>query len=324
MNYTHLDSAERRFIAQHHKSYSQRWIARVLGRSPSTICRELSRNHDRQGGPGHYKAKRAEERASGRRMRRRDWSWFCAGEWRLVWRLLGRKFSPEQIVLWLRRHAHLRISHETIYRRIWDDKARGGVLFKHLRQAGKLRRKRYGAYDSRGRLAGKRALAQRPAGARNRSRLGHWEIDTVVGPGPACILTLVDRRSGYVHIRKLEEKTVDETNYRLACLLRRHPGEFRTITADNGTEFHGYREIEGGFPVRFYFAAPYHSWERGSSENANGLIRQFIPKRTCMRDLTQAQCDRIAKNLNTRPRKRLGGLTPEEVHKHKATVALQP
>ncbi len=165
----------------------------------------------------------------------------------------------------------------------------------------KQRRKRYGAYDGRGRLAGKRPLSERPASTETRRRIGYWEIDTVAGQGTRnCIVTAVERKTGFAVIGKLKARTTGELNRRTIQLTRRHVSRFRTVTADNGTG------------VWFYFATPYHSWERGCNENFNGLVRQYLPKRTSMAGLTQQQCNAIATKLNRRPRKRLGYRTPKE------------
>jgi IS30 family transposase len=152
-----------------------------------------------------------------------------------------------------------------------------------------------------------------PPGAVNRSCKGHGEIDTVLGSTRACILTLVDRKTGYLMIGKLAARTIEETNRCLRELIERRPGDFRTITSDNGCEFHGYEEVELSHGPLFYFAPPHHSWERGSNENANGLIRQYLPKGTCLAHLTQSDCDRIADKLNSRPRKRYNYRTPNEL-----------
>ena len=228
---------------------------------------------------------------------------------------LRQQWSPEQTAGWLRR-TELSISHETIYRYIWRDRRQGGGLYLHLRCSPKQRRKRYGSYDSRGRLAGKRHLSERPAGAQHRSRVGHLEADTVIGnlSDRHCVLTLVDRKTGFVMIGKLETRTVEATNRRAVGLIKNAARPTRTVTADNGTEFHGYRAIEAATGSKFYFAAPYHSWERGTSENTNGLIRQYLPKRQSMAHITQRHCSRIAQKLNNRPRKRLGFLTPKECY----------
>ena len=224
------------------------------------------------------------------------------------------KWSPEQVAGHLKQQREFWISHETIYRHVWADWRMGGGLYRHLRQSGKQRRKRYKRADWRGKLAGKRAIGERPAVVEARCELGHWEIDTVMGgTGRSCIVTLVERKSGYVLIGKLEDRTVASLNRRVIWLMGRTLGKFSTITSDNGTEFHGYRQIEEATGTRFYFATPHHSWERGTNENTNGLIRQYLPKGESMKDLTQRQCDWIAEQLNQRPRKRHGYKTPSEV-----------
>jgi IS30 family transposase len=218
----------------------------------------------------------------------------------------------------------LTISHETIYRFIRSDKQRGGTLYLHLRQSQKQKRKRYKTADSRGVLTGKRPISERPHHVENRKQLGHWEIDTVMGGvSKDCIVTLVERKSGHVLIGKLRNRTKEVLNKRVIEMIRGSGLTFTTITADNGTEFHGYKEIEHAADVKFYFATPYHSWERGTNENTNGLIRQYLPKRKTMASLTQNQCDIIAHALNTRPRERHNFRTPLEVYQGLPSVALQ-
>ena len=212
----------------------------------------------------------------------------------------------------LKRHDMLSISHETIYQHVWRDKRRGGRLYEHLRCAGKKRRKRYGRYDSRGRLAGKRHISERPASVEDRSEIGHWEIDTVMGTGSRdCIVTLVERKTGYTLIGKLPDRSKTELTARAAWLIRKHPSCFQTITAGNGTEFHDYKRIEEQTGVCFYFANPHHSWERDTNENTNGLIRQYLPKGMNMDVVTQQDCSLIADALNHRPRKRLQYRNPK-------------
>jgi IS30 family transposase len=227
---------------------------------------------------------------------------------------LKQEWSPEQISGRLARSGELRISHATIYRYIWEGRRQGGLLHLHLRGARKKRRKRYGRYDSRGRLAGKRMISERPAGAENRSRVGHLEGDTVLGTDKHALLTLVDRKTGYVMIGKLRARTVEATNRRAIDLINNAARRTRSVTVDNGTEFHGYKAIEAATGADFFFATPHHSWERGTNENTNGLIRQYAPKRTSLAHLTQAECDSIAEKLNSRPRKRLGYRTPAECY----------
>ena len=313
MNYRQLNAEERSALAAlHAQGTSPAQIASYLERHRSTIWRELRRNAAPS--DGRYRAARAQERAVARRKRSRRNSQFGGEEWARVERLLREQWSPEQVAGYLRGSGELSISHETIYPHIWRDKRRGGALHVHLRGARKNRRKRYGRYDSRGRLAGKRRISQRPAVVENRNRIGDWEIDTMMGQSLGesshCILTLVERKSGYLLIGKLRTRTAEEATRATVELMTRHRKKFRTITADNGTEFHSYEVIEAVTGVKFYFATPHHSWERGTCENTNGLIRQYLPKGQRMTQLTQAQCDAIAEHLNNRPRKRHEYKTP--------------
>ncbi len=287
-------------------------IACILGRHPSTILREIRRNHARS--DGRYRAQLADWYARGRRSRSRRNRRFSAADWARVEALLRKDWSPEQVAGWLRRQGLLAISHETIYRYIWADKHDGGTLHGHLRGARKKRRKRYGSYESRGRVAGKRPITTRPVIVEARAQLGHWEADTVLGPGRPCILSMVERKTGYVLIGKLLARTTAEVNRRATQLIRRQRRAVQTITADNGTEFHAYAALEQATGTRFYFATPHHAWERGTNENTNGLIRQYLPKGQSMARLKQHHCNAIARQLNRRPRKRLGYRTPEECY----------
>jgi IS30 family transposase len=312
MNYRQLDQEKRiRIAALKCERLGMREIGRRIGRSASTVSRKIRRNAYPT--DGSYKAAHADRMASGRRKRSRRVSRFGRREWRVVELLLRKDYSPEQTSGYLESRGDLRISHETIYAHVCRDKAKGGTLHTHLRCAGKRRRKRYGRYDSRGRLAGKRNIAERPGSVERRIERGHWESDTVMGAGKGWILTLVERVSGYVMIGKRADKTAAATVDRACHLLARMPEKFRTITSDNGCEFHGYKRIERRCGVEFYVANPHHSWERGTNENTNGPIRQNLKKGTNLDSLTQAECNRIAKILNTRPRKRHDWRTPEEI-----------
>jgi len=312
MRYHQITSEERHTLAtlrKQHRSIAA--IADILGRHRSTIYRELRRNccrHD-----GGYRYERAKEQANVRCRRSRRNNRFVPDDWQLIERLIEEDLSPEQISGLLQRDGTLRVSHETIYKHIWWNKQRGGDLYRHLRQRPKYR-KRYGTYEKRGKVAGKRHISERPAAIEHRREIGHWEIDTVVGKGGKhCIVSLVERVSGCVLIGKLHERTVAALNRRLLEIIGGYPHLFKTITADNGTEFHGYRQIEQLTGTTIYFATPYHSWERGTNENTNGLIRQYIPKRASMKGVTQEQCNEIARILNNRPRKRHAFHTPIEV-----------
>ena len=312
MSYRQITSDERYMIARlRQHGFNQAEIADILGRHRSSISRECRRNCS--AGHGPYRPRTAAERARARRTRSRRNSQFTAYDWGRVEHLLRQRWSPEQIAGRLQRAGTLSISHETIYTHVWRDKAHGGQLYRHLRSAAKQRRKRRGSHDGRGRLAGKRHISERPATVEARATVGHWEVDTVVGVGPKdCVVTVVERKTGFTMLGKLADRSSRGMTRRLRWLIRRAPGQFQTVTADNGSEFHDYAAVEATTGVTFYFATPYHAWERGTNENLNGLLRQYLPKRSSLAGLTQRDCDALARCLNTRPRKRLGYRTPEE------------
>lgn len=311
MSYHQITREERYTISALRKQdFATAAIAEQIGRDRSTVYREIRRNRCND---GHYRPSKAESRTHTRRSLSRRNRHFTDGDFDLIESYLRNDWSPEQVSGYLKSKGHLSISHETIYRHIWQDKAAGGNLHTHLRRACKRRRKRYGAYDSRGRLAGKRPIDQRPETVNDRTEFGHWEIDLMHGKGSKdCIVTLVERKTRFTLIGKLEAKTKEQTNARTLKLIKPIAAAFKSITADNGTEFHGFAEIEKKGKLDFYFATPYHSWERGTNENTNGLIRQYLPKKESMFSVSQARCHAITRKLNSRPRKILGYQTPEE------------
>lgn len=312
MTYTQITSSERYMLAAlHAQGYCPAEIGRSMGRHRGTISRELERN--RSAHDGAYRPSRAVEHTGARRSRSRRNQHFGTEAFAQVDELIKEKLSPEQVSGRLCLNQTLRISTETIYQHIWRNQRAGGTLHTHLRCARKRRRKRYARYDSRGRLAGKRHISERPAEVETREEAGHWEIDTVMGHASKhCIVTLVERTTGLVLIGQLPNRTAAAVTRRTISMMKAHDGPFKTITSDNGTEFHDYRKIEQTTGTTIYFATPYHSWERGTNENANGLILQYLPKRHTMRHLTQRRCNSIAFKLNSRPRKRHGYKTPLE------------
>lgn len=314
MPYHQITVAERYMLGrllQHRMSLAA--IARVLGRARSTVSREVRRNGS---GRATYASTHADAQARARASTARRRPQFTATDWARVETLLREDWSPEQVAGRLRRCRRRAISHTTIYRHIWADRRAGGQLYRHLRSARKKRRKRYGASDSRGRVIGKRPITARPRGAEHRSRFGHWEGDTLrgAGRGGPGVVTLVERKSGFVAIGQVSERSTAAVNYRLRHLIKAQPRPVRTLTLDNGAEFHQYAALERELATRFYFATPHHAWERGTNENTNGLLRQYLPKGVSMAHLTQQDCNRLARRLNRRPRKRLAYRTPEECY----------
>lgn len=308
---SHLTRDERAQISLlKQQGYSKRAIARALGRSPATICRELRRNKCED---GRYRIDKAERRARTRQRLSRRNRRLTEDQAVLIRRLLAVWWSPQQISHALRMGGVPMVCHESIYRYIRDDRLSGGDLSQYLRCFRKKRRKRHGTYDSRGRLPDKRMIDDRPASIDSRLEFGHFEGDTVRGTGKECILTLVERKSRLTLIGVLRNRTVAEVNAVALELLRPLQAMVKTITFDNGTEFHGYKELESALGIAVYFAHPYHSWERGTNENTNGLIRQFLPKRMTMFGLTQTRCVDIMRLLNNRPRKCLNYSSPAQV-----------
>lgn len=245
MTYTQLTYEERIIlITLKRQGLSIRDIALKLGRHFSTLYRELNRNRC-NGVDNAYRAFRANRKTVARRRRSRRNKRYTDEDFKPVIKLLKKKFSPEQIVGYMRRKNMVshKMSHEIIYQYIWRDKKNGGNLWTHLRQSSKQRRKRYKAYDSRGRLAQKRHISERPTIIETRKTKGHWEIDTVHGRGSNhCIVTLLERKTGYVLIGKAKDKSTASINKRTISLIRKSGLEFQTITADNGTEFHQYKK----------------------------------------------------------------------------------
>lgn len=312
--YHQLSHEERyRISAEVRAGRSLRQVARELGRAPSTISRELQRNATTN--DGLYRPDKAQRYCVARRRRCRRGPHFSRGQLAVVERLLRRRWSPRQIAGTLRAEGTPVPSHETIYRHIRRDKRAGGRLFEFTRIMSKKGRKRYRSPTTRGLMPGKRHISERPAQVESRTEFGHWEGDTVMGKDMRhCLLTLVERKSGYAIIKKLKTRSKAEVTRAALQAIGEHRRHFRTITFDNGTEFHDFALLEERFPVACYFATPYHSWERGTNENLNGLIRQYLPKGKCLRRTTQANCDFIANELNTRPRERHGFRTPSAVY----------
>ena len=290
-----------------------REIAEILGRSPSTISRELRRNRT----PAQlYCVEKAHSYATARRRRCRRGSQFSDAVFQDVDAALRQRLSPEQIVGAFSRDGKAAPSHETIYRHIRRNKRQGGNLFRFTRIMSKVGRKRYRSRPARGVLHGKRHISERPADVNDRSRIGDWEGDTVMGKDTKhCLLTLVERKSGFTIIRLLQDRTTRAVTDAALLVIRNPEHTFNTITFDNGTEFHDYKELEKDGGPTCYFATPYHSWERGTNENTNGLIRQYLPKGKCLANVSQAQCDWIADELNRRPRKRFDYQTPGTIYK---------
>ena len=311
MNYTQITREERYQISALLKAgLKQNEIAKVLNRSPSTISRELNRNRGKRG----YRPKQAHYKSEDRRAinaRQID-----DATWQFTQEMLSIQWSPEQI------SGHVFISPETVYQRVYADKRAGGLLWKNLR-CQKQRKNRYGKIDRRGSIPNRLSIDDRPAIVEERKRIGDWEADTVIGKNhKQAIVSIVERKTGLTLIHKVERKTAQAVSHAMIELLKPYKDRVHTITSDNGKEFAGHESIAKRLQTDFYFAHPYSSWERGTNENTNGLIRQYFPKNRDFTTITQQEIDMAMDRLNNRPRKRLGYLTPNQVF-FKSGVALQ-
>ncbi|MCK5826369.1 MAG: IS30 family transposase [Desulfuromusa sp.] len=317
-HYTQLTREQRyQIYALKKAGHSQPQIAELLGVHKSTINRELKRNCGQRG----YRPKQAHQLAE-----QRNQSKHCqrikTETWDLIESRLCLDWSPEQIAGWLRRTERPTVSHERIYQYILTDKKAGGVLYQHLR-CQKQRKKRYGARDRRGQLPGRQSIEDRPAIVDQRSRRGDWELDTIIGKGhKQAIVSLTDRTARLALFAKVEQKTAEQVSTTIIQLLSPHADKVLTLTSDNGKEFARHEEMSKALEAEFYFAHPYSSWERGTNENMNGLIRQYFPKHCDFRTVTDEDIQIAMERLNNRPRKCLGYRTPNEVFFSKSFVAL--
>ena len=317
--YHHLGKEERFYIWQaRREGKTQKHVARALGRHPSTICRELKRNkypqchmytyhwalqivkHRKQRANRHKHRKLTKERVS------------------IIQQLLQQYLSPEQVSGYLKQHHAISLSHETIYRFIYQDATRHAQLKPFLRQGGKHRRKRYGSGARVSNIPNRVSIADRPKEVEQKTRLGDWECDTVIGQDRKSVLvTVVDRASLYTCCSRVLSRSAQVVNQAILRLLRPFKDKVKTLTFDNGSEFVKHEVLAQALAARTYFAHPYSSWERGINENTNGLLRQFFPKGTDFRQVSWQQVQQAVVYLNNRPRKTRGYRTPNQLfHQH--------
>ena len=283
----------------------------AIGKHKSTISRELRRNCD--GRSGRYDADLAQRKCE-RRQKGKPHRVRFTEEVRLrVEAMLREDYSPEQVVGRCRLEGLECVSVETIYQHVWGDKRRGGDLHTHLRRKGRKYRKRGAKKDSRGVIRDRVSIDERPKVVDDKSRFGDLEIDLIMGANHRrALLSANDRASGISWIALLEGKDSKALADKAAEMLMPFKGLLHTVTSDNGKEFAEHKAIAKSLAVDYYFAHPYHSWERGANENMNGLIRQYLPKGTPFDGLDDNEIKRIRDKLNNRPRKKLGFLTPIE------------
>ena len=301
------------------RGYSQREIARSIEVNQSTVNRELMRNTGARG----YRYKQAQEKASQRRNKASKATKMTPSMIALIESKLRFEWSPEQISGWIFKDKQESISHESIYLHVWANKKTGGDLYTYLRRQGKKYDKRRNGKSTRGQIKNRVSIDDRPSVVDEKSRVGDWEIDTVIGKGHSgALVTVVERVTKFTVSKQVEGKTAAAVTKATIDLLKPMQDAVLTITADNGKEFAYHEEICEALDADVYFAHPYSSWERGLNENTNGLLRQYFPKKTDFKKVTQSEVKRAVERLNARPRKLLGFKTPSDLMaKHRTALA---
>lgn len=315
MGYRHLTIDERESILKMRSEQKNMTdIAELIGRNKGTISRELSRNVS---STGEYKPHLAQRYYSKRRdASKQPYRLEKNGKLRqYIRKKLEQYWSPEQISAVLKRERKMGVSVVTIYSWIKRDKTGGGKLYKFLRQGHRKKPKKHGSLDKRGQIPDRRPISERPEAVGNREEMGHWEGDTVVGKSNGSfVATHVERKSRYLLAGKTDDKSADSMNAATQRLFRKIPrAKRKTMTFDNGKEFAGFKELEKTVGFCCYFADPYSSYQRGTNENTNGLLRQFFPKGTDFNEVSEEEIDKAEALLNNRPRKCLNYRTPHEV-----------
>jgi len=298
---------------------SQTAIAKIIGVHKSTMSREIRRNRGLRG----YRPKQAQHFAQTRRTKAARLR-ISFETWVLVEHLLKKDWSPEQISGWLAKEYRIKVSHESIYQFILKNKRLGGDLYLHLR-CKRQRRKRYGSNTkTRGQLVNRVSIDERPAIVETRSRIGDWELDTIIGKNhKQALVSLTERKSRLTLLAKVKHKSAELVSRTVQRLLEPVASKVFTLTSDNGKEFAKHQEIASVLRADFYFTHPYSAWQRGLNENTNGLIRQYFPKKHDFTKITDKNVLMVMNKLNNRPRKCLGFKTPNEVFfGNKTTVAL--
>lgn len=306
----HLTVSQRYTIETMLKAgYRQSEIARVIGKEKSVVSREIKRNSDQRSGV--YSQDLAQRKYDKRQKEKSKRVYFTDAVKNDVEMLLKEDYSPEQVVGTLKKLKKTTVSTETIYQHIWKNKKQGGRLHEHLRNQGRRYRKRGNSKDNRGGIKNRVDITKRPKVVEQRSRFGDLEVDLIIGKNhKQAIVTINDRASGVLKMRKVESKIAAVVSQAIIDELQDWKPYIYTITADNGKEFAEHQKIAEQLNIDHYFAKPYHSWERGSNENLNGLIRQYFKKSSDFSTITNQEIKRIEDKINNRPRKRFNYENP--------------
>ncbi len=303
MRYTQLTQDERYHIQQHYCHQPITQTAQTLGRHKSTISREIKRHSQNQ----DYRAAPAQQQSRQRKQKKR-------GPYKMTGQLIGhlntlirQKPSPQQICGYLEKHHRTKLRHSTIYRYLHQNRNNGGTLWRHLRICSKPYRKKYGSKTrTGGKVPDRVGIEHRPETVNNRTRIGDREADAIIGKDQkSALLTLAERVTRYTIICKLKNFKAEDTANAVISALKKHKDRVHTITMDNGKEFYRHKKIADALKAETYFCRPYHSWEKGTNENTNGLIRRYFPKQTDFRKISGKEIRQVQDEPNHRPRKHL-------------------
>jgi len=301
---THITQLQRYAICCMLKQgYKQIEIAVAIGKDKTVVSKEIKRNSDKRNGV--YKHELAQKKYAKRQKEKAKQKRFTKNIQHAIELLLRDDYSPEQVVGYLEKQDEKTVSIERIYQHIWQDKKNHGDLHTHLRRQGRRYRKRGASKDSRGVIRNRVSIDERPAIVEKRARFGDIEVDLIIGKNHnQAILTINDRASGMLKMKKIPSKQASVVTEAITTLLEDWKPYLHTITADNGKEFAGHQEVAESLSIDYFFAHPYHSWERGSNENLNGLIRQYFTKGSDFTNITEQRVKEVETKLNNRPRKR--------------------
>jgi len=291
---------------------NNKFVAQQIGVHPTTIKRELDRNSDKRNSV--YKPKLAQQKTADRHKKKTKYIGFTHQVKEFVVKWLKEDYSPEQIVGKAKKLAVICVSVERIYQFIWLDKKQGGNLYKHLRTLGKRYKKRGNTNNRRGQIPDRVPIEKRPSIVEKKERFGDLEIDLVIGKAhKGALLTINDRATGLLKMAYIKSKEAKEVAEKTIELLEPWIPFIHTITSDNGKEFTNHKQIAEALNIDFYFAKPYHSWQRGANENLNGLVRQYFPKKHNFDTITKEQVELAKYKLNNRPRKRYNFFSPNQM-----------
>jgi len=318
---SHLTKEQRYTIcSMKQNGYSQTEIARVINKDKSVVSREIHRNAD--GRSGEYKADLAQRKYLKRQEYKAKPRTFTAPIEEYIRDKLELKYSPEQIAGIAKKNGDHCVSHERIYQFIWKDKRQNGKLHLNLRNKGRHYKKRSVIYDKRGVIPNRRDISQRPPEVQLRERFGDLEIDLIIGKNhKSAILTINDRATGLARLRKLNGKDAQQLAVATIDCVKDWKPFLYTITSDNGKEFSEHQKIAKELEIDFFFAEPYSSWQRGSNENYNRLVRQYIPKKVDFDCIPQEYINFVQEQINNRPRKRFNYESPNFMFNQKVAFS---